>query len=88
MCPDLEFRTRLARDIFTEGVLNKLGLNKRQIEALRLMVNKGQTFTNVRYREIFEVSNQTFVRDMRLMLTLGLVIAEGRGRAIRYKSNL
>lgn len=31
--------------------LRELGLNERQIEALRLMVNEGMEFTNQAYRE-------------------------------------
>ncbi len=66
--------------------LKKLGLNKRQIEALRLMVNEGKSLTNREYRKLFEVSNQTFVRDMRLLLKLGFVTIEGKGRALSYKA--
>lgn len=66
--------------------LKELGLNERQIEALRLMVNEGKEFTNIKYRETFKVSNQTFVRDMRFMVKLELVVLEGKGRAIKFKA--
>lgn len=66
--------------------LRGLGLNERQIEALRLMVNEGKEFTNMKYRETFKVSNQTFVRDMRFMSKLELVVLEGKGRAIKFKA--
>jgi hypothetical protein len=42
-----------------------MGLNERQIEALRLMVNEGKGFTNKEYREHFGVSNWTCVEDMK-----------------------
>jgi len=66
--------------------LKKLGLNERQIEALRLMVNEGKVMTNREYREIFNVSNQTFVRDMRLLTKLNFVVSEGTGKAIKFKA--
>lgn len=66
--------------------LKKLGLNERQIEALRLMVNEGKIMTNREYREIFNVSNQTFVRDMRLFTKLNFVISEGTGKTIKFKA--
>ncbi|MFC1645844.1 ATP-binding protein [Candidatus Omnitrophota bacterium] len=64
--------------------LKKLGLNKRQVEALRLMVNEGIAFSNKMYRDRFKVSNQTFVRDMRLMTKIGQVKSIGKGRSLRY----
>lgn len=64
--------------------LKKLGLNERQIEALRLMVNKKAVFSNKEYRDHFKVSNQTFVRDMKLMVELGQVSSIGTGRALKY----
>ncbi len=66
--------------------LKKLGLNNRQIEALRLMVNEGKALTNRKYRELFNVSNQTFVRDMRLLSKLEFVTSEGKGRSLQYKA--
>jgi len=65
--------------------LRKAGLNERQIEALRLMVNEGETFSNKEYREKFNVSNQTFVRDMGILSKNGFVISEGIGRSLKYK---
>ena len=66
--------------------LKELGLNERQIEALRLMVNEDKVFTNRKYRNLFNVSNQTFVRDMQLLSRLEFVISEGKGRALQYKA--
>jgi len=66
--------------------LKELGLNDRQIEALRLMVNEGKALTNRKYRQLFDVSNQTFVRDMRMLSKLEFVTSEGTGRALRYKA--
>lgn len=70
----------------TKVDLRELGLNERQIEVLRLMINEGKAFTNKTYRELFKVSNQTCVRDMRLLKKLGFVMIEGRGKSVRYKA--
>lgn len=53
--------------------LIRLGLNKGQIEALRLMDNEKKILFNKQYCKLFDVSNQTFVRDMKTMITLGFV---------------
>lgn len=65
--------------------LKELGLNSRQIEALRLMVNEGSIFTNKRYRERFKIGNATAKRDLAKLVKLGLVEQIGVGRAVRYK---
>ncbi|MBK7203314.1 DeoR family transcriptional regulator, partial [Candidatus Amarolinea dominans] len=64
--------------------LRALGLNERQIEALRLMVNEGIEFTNQNYREHFGVVKKTVVRDLEKLIEHGLVRRVGRGRAIKY----
>jgi predicted HTH transcriptional regulator len=66
--------------------LKKLGLNERQIEALRIMVNEKKVFSNQTYRAHFNVSNQTFVRDMKLMVEIGQVRAAGKGRSLRFSA--
>jgi len=71
-----------------KGIVNlkELGLNERQIGALSFMINEGLKFSNKEYRRLFDVSNQTFVRDMRLLKKLNLVTTEGKGRSLRYKA--
>ena len=44
--------------------LKKLGLNERQIEALKLMVNEGEVMTNREYRRAFKVTNKTAATDI------------------------
>lgn len=43
--------------------LRDLGLNERQIEALRLMVNEGQELTNREYRDLTDVSRRWATSD-------------------------
>lgn len=69
-----------------EGVvdLRALGLNERQIEALRLMVNEGRELSNKEYRETFGISRPTAARDLRKLVETGWVQEIGKGRSLRY----
>jgi hypothetical protein len=64
--------------------LRTLGLNERQIEALRLMVNEGRELSNKEYRERFGVTSVTAFRDLTQLVELGLARAEGAGRGRKY----
>ena len=64
--------------------LRELGLNERQIEALRLMVNEGRELSNKDYREMFDVSNATAYTDLSQVVDLGYVKGVGKGRARQY----
>ena len=59
----VEFRTILGRDIFTESMLAKLGLNERQMKAVKCVKEKGK-ITNNEYQEINKVSKRTATRDL------------------------
>jgi ATP-dependent DNA helicase RecG len=69
-----------------EGVvdLRALGLNERQIEALRLMVNEGRELSNKEYRETFGISRPTAARDLSRLVETGWVQEIGKGRSLRY----
>jgi len=64
--------------------LRELGLNERQIAALRLMVNEGRRLSNKEYREMFGVSRPTAARDLRTLVETGWVKEIGRGRSLNY----
>lgn len=64
--------------------LKELGLNKRQIEALRLMVNKGKIFTNREFRKMFKVTNKTAATDLDMLIKFGMIQARGKGRSVEY----
>ena len=66
--------------------LRELGLNERQIEALRLMVNEGQEMTNREYREMFDVGNQTAARELEGLVEKGQAGRIGRGRVTQYEA--
>lgn len=64
--------------------LRELGLNERQIEALRMMVNERRELTNRMCQETFGISRQTAQRDLRELVKTGWVREIGSGRSIRY----
>jgi ATP-dependent DNA helicase RecG len=72
-----------------EGVtdLRALGLNERQIEALRLMVNEKRVLTNRDYRELFNVGNQTAARELTRLVEKGQARQVGSGRATKYEAS-
>lgn len=64
--------------------LRELGLNERQIRALALMVNKNETITNRKYRDLFDVSKKTAHRDLEGLLEKGFIEQHGQGRSVYY----
>jgi len=71
-----------------EGVtdLVALGLNERQIEALRFMVNEKRVLTNRDYRDLFGVGNQTAARELTELVDKGQARRVGSGRATQYEA--
>lgn len=69
-----------------EGVtdLRTIGLNERQIEALRLMVNEGKELSNTEYRQLFNVSQRTATRDLNGLVQTDWVRQVGIRRGTRY----
>ena len=69
-----------------EGVtdLRALGLNERQIESLRFMVNEGREITNSLYQKLFDVSRRTATRDLAGLVETGWVRRRGKGKGTRY----
>jgi len=69
-----------------EGVtdLRTLGLNERQIEALRLMVNERQKLTNRQYREMFGITDRTALRDFTGLIAVGYAQRVGEGPSAYY----
>ena len=60
---NLEFKTILSRDIYTERSLNKIGINERQKKAVLYVKEKGK-ITNKIYREICQTSERSATRDL------------------------
>ncbi len=66
--------------------LRALGLNERQIEALRLMVNEGKELSNADYRQLFSVSKNTASRDLQALVKTEWVRVKGTGRGTCYRA--
>jgi predicted HTH transcriptional regulator len=71
-----------------EGItdLRVLGLNERQIKALRLMVNEGRTMTASQYVQLFGVNRRTAQRDLSSLVARGQAKRIGQGVAVIYQS--
>ena len=80
----LEFRTILARDVLTESVLEKLGLNERQLKAVKYVKEKERISTG-EYRDMTKTSESTALRELRQLTKLGVLEKVGTsGRAAHY----
>lgn len=66
--------------------LKELGLNNRQIEALKIMVNESKAFTNSLYQKTFNVSQKTAARDLKELVIQNQVSVVGKGRGTKYKA--
>ena len=66
--------------------LKKLGLNDRQIEALRLMVNDKKTMEILVYCERFQVNEKTARRDLKKLIGTGLVEKIGSTKGAFFKA--
>ena len=66
--------------------LKKLGLNDRQIEALRLMVNEKKTMEIVDYRKLFKVNEKTARRDFKKLIDIGFIKKIGATKRAFFKT--
>lgn len=66
--------------------LKKLGLNERQIEALRLMVNEKKKITITSYATLFSISDKTAKRDMKDLVKTGFVIKVGHIKGAYFEA--
>jgi len=78
---NVEFRTILPRDVFTEEILNKIGLNERQIKAVKFIKVEGR-ITNKEYQKTFGLKKRQSTDDLKELETkeiLKRVGTTGRG---------
>lgn len=66
--------------------LRELGLNERQIEALRLMLNEGKKMTIKVYTNLFNISDKTAKRDMKKLVKTGFVAKIGYKKGAYFKA--
>lgn len=66
--------------------LKDLGLKDIQIQALTLMVNEREEFTNESYSKLFNVHRNTATRHLKRLVELELIEKTGKGRYTKYKA--
>ena len=74
-----EFRTILGRDVLTEAILARLGLNKRQLKAIKYVKEK-EKITNKEYKELTVVSKPIATRDLIELTQKKVLILKGQGK--------
>ena len=66
-----EFRTILSRDVYTDDVLAKLGLNERQVEAVKFVKVEGR-ITNKEYQAKFNLKKRQSTDDLKELESNGI----------------
>lgn len=81
---NLEFKTILARDIFTEDILKQMGFNERQLKAIKYVKQNGK-ITNTEYQRFFEIAKRQATNDLNELEKKGVLIRVGKtGRGTYY----
>ncbi len=81
---NVEFRTILPRDIYTESFFQKAGLNQRQVQAVKLVKEKG-LISIADLKLIYTgVSERTLNRDLQVLVEKGVLVAQGEKKGRRY----
>lgn len=81
---NVEFRVILPRDIFTENALAKMGLNERQLAAIKYVKEKGQ-ISNKEYQENFKSKKRQTTNDLKTLHGKGIFTKIGTtGRGTYY----
>ncbi len=77
------FSVTIFKDRFTEEQLNKIGLNERQIKAVKF-VKENSRITNKEYRNLAELSDEGARLDLNDLLEKGVLESKGKGRGVYY----
>ena len=78
-----DFVTTVWRDWLTETVVEELGLNPRQVQALTFARSERQ-LTNARYQQITGATRPTSKRDLEELVRKGVLLLTGVGRGAAY----
>jgi len=72
-----------------EGItdLSEIGLNERQIEGLRQMINEARVLTTREYASLFKVSRKMAYLDLNDLVERGLAARRGRGPSTHYRAS-
>lgn len=81
---NVEFRTILARDIYTEAFFERSRLNDRQRQAVRLIKEKGIIGLSDLQGVFLDVNRRTLYRDLQALVDKGILKAQGERKGRRY----
>jgi len=81
---NLEFRTILPRDYLTDRILEQMGINERQVRAVKFVKEKGK-ITNKEYTILANINSRTSLRDLNDLCDKGVFEKIGiTGRGTQY----
>jgi predicted HTH transcriptional regulator len=80
---NVEFRSILPRDYLTEDVLIRMGLNDRQIKAVRYVREHGEISRKI-YVDLLSVSPRQALLDLTSLVEKKVLSLSGKGRATKY----
>ncbi len=81
------FEIALYKDKLNEEYLKKLGLNKRQINAI-VYIKKNGKITNSEYKNLANVTDRTVLRDINELLGLKIIKKHGTTKGAYYSFNV
>ncbi len=73
----------LSRDLKRKQLKGQIALTERQMRIVERINNYGN-ITNKTIREMFKLSDEGALKEIKKLLSLGVIRSEGRGRSIRY----
>jgi predicted HTH transcriptional regulator len=79
-----EFRTILPRDIYTDAYFQQAGLNKRQIQAVKLVKKKGEIALADLKEDFVDIGERTLRRDLQALVEKGILKAHGTKKGRKY----
>ncbi len=81
------FISKIFKDQFTDDQLQKMGLNDRQVEAVRYVKENGNISNRI-YRDMFDITEKTAFRDFEKLTKLNLLRKEGEKKGTIYLLNV
>ena len=81
---NVEFRTILPRDIYTASFLQQAGLNERQMQAVKLVKEKGHISISDLQNVYKEITRKTLYRDLQTLVNKKVLKAQGDRKWRKY----
>ena len=81
---DVEFRTILPRDVYTISFLEQAGLNERQLQAVKIVKERGVVSLSDLQNIYRNITRKTLYRDLQTLVNKGILKARGDRRGRKY----